>query len=375
MDKKNKYWQLFLSTFKLSACTFGGGFVIIPLMRERFVKELHWIEEEEMLDLTAIAQSSPGSIAINASILVGYHVAGIPGALITVVGSALPPLIIISIISAFYQAFRSNKYVSMAMAGMLAGVAAVIFDVVINMAWPILKNKRLLPIAVMLAAFVATRFFSVNIILIILVCGVIGVGYAVSAKEGGRGMIYLELFWSFFQVGLFSIGGGYAAMPLIQDQVVDIHPWLTMTGFADIMAIAEMTPGPIALNAATFVGIQVAGLPGALIATIGCIFPSCVIVMTLAYVYYRFRGLSIVQGVLAGLRPAVIAMIASAGISLMILALYGQRTLPADLSSFDLMALVIFLAGFFVLRKWKPSPIKVMAGAAVAGVVLYSITA
>ncbi|MEI3264566.1 MAG: chromate transporter [Gemmiger sp.] len=141
-------------------------------------------------------------------------------------------------------------------------------------------------------------------------------------------MIYLELFWSFFQVGLFSIGGGYAAMPLIQDQVVDIHPWLTMTGFADIMAIAEMTPGPIALNAATFVGIQVAGLPGALIATIGCIFPSCVIVMTLAYVYYRFRGLSIMQGILAGLRPAVIAMIASAGISLMCMALYGQRTLP-----------------------------------------------
>ena len=153
MDKKDKYWQLFLSTLKLSACTFGGGFVIIPLMRERFVKELHWIEEEEMLDLTAIAQSSPGSIAINASILVGYHVAGIPGALITVVGAALPPLIIISIISAFYQAFRSNKYVSMAMAGMLAGVAAVIFDVVINMAWAILKKKRWLPIAVMLAAF------------------------------------------------------------------------------------------------------------------------------------------------------------------------------------------------------------------------------
>ena len=158
MDKKDKYWQLFLSTFKLSACTFGGGFVIIPLMRERFVKELHWIEEEKMLDLTAIAQSSPGSIAINASILVGYHVAGIPGALITVVGAALPPLIIISIISAFYQAFRSNKYVSMAMVGMLAGVAAVIFDVVINMAWPILKKKRWLPIAALAACAVAWKF-------------------------------------------------------------------------------------------------------------------------------------------------------------------------------------------------------------------------
>ena len=188
-------------------------------------------------------------------------------------------------------------------------------------------------------------------------------------------MIYLELFWSFFQVGLFSIGGGYAAMPLIQNQVVDNHPWLTMTGFADIITTAEITPGPIAVNAATFVGIQVAGLPGALIATIGCIFPSCVIVMALAYMYYRFRGLSVMQGILAGLHPAVIAMIASAGISLVCMALYGQRTFPADLGNMDLIAVAIFLVGFVILRKWKPSPIKVMAGAAVAGVALYSIAA
>ena len=96
---EKKYWQLFISTFKLSACTFGGGFVIVPLMRKRFVEELQWIEEQEMLDLTAIAQSSPGAIAVNASILVGYHVAGIPGALITVLGTVIPPLMIISIIS------------------------------------------------------------------------------------------------------------------------------------------------------------------------------------------------------------------------------------------------------------------------------------
>ena len=98
-------------------------------------------------------------------------------------------------------------------------------------------------------------------------------------------MIYLELFWSFFQIGLFSIGGGYAAMPLIQEQVVQVHPWLTMTQFADIMTVAEMTPGPIAVNSATFVGIQVAGFPGALAATFGCIFPSCVMLMTLAWAY------------------------------------------------------------------------------------------
>ncbi len=186
-------------------------------------------------------------------------------------------------------------------------------------------------------------------------------------------MIYLELFWSFFQIGMFSIGGGYAAMPLIQNQVVDVHPWLTMTQFADIMTIAEMTPGPIAINSATFVGIQVAGFPGALVATAGCILPSCVIVMTLAYVYYRFRGLELVQGVLAGLRPAVVAMIASAGLSLAILSFFGQRTLPADLSGINCISVLIFGAGLFILQRWKVHPVCVMAGAGVAGVLLYSV--
>ena len=185
-------------------------------------------------------------------------------------------------------------------------------------------------------------------------------------------MIYLELLWSFFQIGLFSIGGGYAAMPLIQHQVVEIHPWLTMTQFADIITIAEMTPGPIAINSATFVGIQVAGIPGAIVATIGCVLPSCVIVTTLAYVYKRFRDLKMVQGVLAGLRPAVVAMIASAGISLIILSFYGQQTLPADFSEINYISVFIFGVGLFVLRKWKVGPIWVMAGAGAAGVLLYS---
>lgn len=188
-------------------------------------------------------------------------------------------------------------------------------------------------------------------------------------------MIYLELLWSFIQIGLFSIGGGYAAMPLIQHQVVDLHSWLTMSQFADIMTIAEMTPGPIAINSATFVGMQVGGLPGAIVATVGCVLPSCIIVLTLAYVYYRFRGLTMVQGVLAGLRPAVVAMIASAGISLVILSFFGQRTLPVplELSSVDFVAVVIFAAGLFVLRKWKPNPVWVMAGAGAVGLLLYLI--
>lgn len=170
----NKYLKLFVSTFQLSASTFGGGFVIIPLMRKKFVEELGWIEEQEMMDLTAIAQSSPGAIAVNASILVGYHVAGIPGALLTVLGTVLPPLIIISVISFFYQQFRDNVIVNMAMTGMLAGVAAVICDVVINMAKSILEQKRVIPVLVLVGSFVAVRFFGVNIMVVILVCGMIG---------------------------------------------------------------------------------------------------------------------------------------------------------------------------------------------------------
>ncbi len=187
-------------------------------------------------------------------------------------------------------------------------------------------------------------------------------------------MIYLELLWSFLQIGLFSIGGGYAAMPLIQTQVVDLHPWLTMSQFADIMTVAEMTPGPIAINAATFVGIRVGGIPGALIATIGCVIPSCLIVMLLAFIYYRFRGLTVVRGILAGLRPAVIAMIASAGISLLITAVWGQRSLPADLTSADLIAVGIFIIAFLLLRLRKTSPIAVIFFSGLLGILCYSVS-
>ncbi len=172
--KKQQLKTLFLSTFRLSACTFGGGFVIIPLMKKRFVDQLGWLEEQEMLDLTAISQSAPGPIAVNASILVGYRIAGVPGALLSVLGSVLPPLIIITVISEFYRQFRDAPIVNMAMAGMLCGVVAVILDVVINMIRALFKQKRVLPFFVLVFSFIAARYLNINIILIILICGCIG---------------------------------------------------------------------------------------------------------------------------------------------------------------------------------------------------------
>lgn len=186
--------------------------------------------------------------------------------------------------------------------------------------------------------------------------------------------VLLELFWSFFQIGLFSVGGGYAAMPLIQHQVVDLHGWMTMQQFVDIITISQMTPGPIAINSATFVGIQVAGLPGAIIATIGCVCPSCIIVLILAWVYFRYRNLSVVQGVLGGLRPAVVAMIASAGLSILVLALWDSGNISLNPSMVDWIGALLFVGALFALRRWKLNPIWVMIGAGVLGLALYLLT-
>lgn len=171
-------------------------------------------------------------------------------------------------------------------------------------------------------------------------------------------MIYIQLFLSFLQIGMFSIGGGYAAMPLIQNQVVATHSWLTMNEFTDLITIAEMTPGPIAVNSATFVGIRIAGIPGALIATFGCILPSCIIVSLLAYIYFRYKNMSGLQCVLASLRPAVVALIASAGISILELVIFGEKNI--SLKHINWIGAGIFFMAFFVLRKWKSNPILVM---------------
>lgn len=184
--KAKLFGRLFLTTFRLSALTFGGGYVIIPMMRKSFVEKLHWIDEEEMLDLTAIAQASPGAIAVNASIIVGYRIAGVPGALISMLGTVLPPLLILAVISYFYAAFRDNRIVSLVMRGMQAGVAAVICDVVVSMARSVLRKPWLLPAAMMAGSFVATYFFHVNLLLILLVCGVVGAAQMAWEKRRGR---------------------------------------------------------------------------------------------------------------------------------------------------------------------------------------------
>ena len=168
------YWKLFVTTLVLSASTFGGGFVIIGMMKKKFVEQMGWLQDEEMLDMTAIAQSSPGALGVNIAIVVGYRIKKFLGAVVCTLGAVIQPLVIISIISVFYNQFKDNEIIAIALQVMRAGVAAVICSVVIDLAGNVIKTRSFLWIIMMCAAFAATCFFDVSAIVIILTCGLVG---------------------------------------------------------------------------------------------------------------------------------------------------------------------------------------------------------
>ena len=369
------YGKLFSSTFLLSAFTFGGGYVIVPLMKQKFVDGLHWIEEQEMLDLTAIAQSAPGPIAVNAAILLGAQVGGPPGAAVAILGTILPPFLILSVLSFFLCRLSEQPlYRRPAPGNAGRGVRrSGQCDSGPGLGCPAAEGVvlHLYPL----------RSLSGDAALSGAQCGLdhprlCAPGHpadppAQHTRKGGASVILLQLFFSFLQIGLFSFGGGYAALPLIQAQVVELHHWLDRTEFTDLITISQMTPGPIAINSATFVGIRIAGPLGAIAATLGCILPSCIIVSLLAWIYCRCRNLTALQGALQGLRPAVVALITSAGLSLLETALWGEGGFVPTLP--DLTAVLLFLGAFFALRRWKCEPVLVMLGCGAAGVLAYQL--
>ncbi len=168
------YWTLFKTCMIVSATTFGGGMVIMAILQKKFVEDLKWISEEEVMDMIAIAQSCPGVMAVNTSIIIGYRIGGVLGALLTVFGTILPPMVILSVLSLFYTQFRQNQIVALIFRGMQAGVVAVVASALITMAKNVFKNKNLFTIPLLLAACVAAVWFEVDVIYIILFCGIFG---------------------------------------------------------------------------------------------------------------------------------------------------------------------------------------------------------
>ena len=183
--KARTCWTLFCTMLYISAFTFGGGFVIVTFMKQKFVDKLHWLEEQEMLDMTALAQSAPGPIAVNAAIQVGWKVAGFAGMLCSVLGTVLPPMIILSVVSLFYQQFASNRYVSLVLKGMQAGVAAVILDVSVGLGLKVCHSRDWIHILVMVLAFVLTFFLKVNVIWLILGAAAVGILAVLLRGKGG----------------------------------------------------------------------------------------------------------------------------------------------------------------------------------------------
>lgn len=178
--------KLFFSTLYISAFTFGGGYVIVTLFKKKFVDDYKWIEEKEMLDLVAIAQSAPGAIAVNGAIVTGYKLAGVIGAVVAALATIIPPFAVISVISVFYEAFKSNMIVASMLTGMQAGVGAVIASVVYDMALDIFKQKSAGSVVIMACAFAASCFFNINVVYIILACAAIGLAKALINRKRGR---------------------------------------------------------------------------------------------------------------------------------------------------------------------------------------------
>ncbi len=177
---------LFFSMLYISAFTFGGGFVIVTLMKQRFVDKYKWIDEKEMLDITSISQSAPGAIAVNAAVMVGRKLGGIPGSICAVAGTVMPPLAIIGIISVFYNAFSANPYISLILKGMQAGVAAVILNVVCSLSSGYFKEKKIPEILIIALSFAAVFFFKVNVIIIILTAALIGIANILLTKRRSK---------------------------------------------------------------------------------------------------------------------------------------------------------------------------------------------
>ena len=184
-------------------------------------------------------------------------------------------------------------------------------------------------------------------------------------------MIYLQLFISFLKIGAFSFGGGYAAMPLIQEEVVNIHSWLSLSEFSDLITISQMTPGPIAINSATFVGTKIAGVWGSVVATLGCILPSCIIIIILSYFYMRYRNLDIMKRILRTLRPAVVAMIATAGLAILVSSFWNGQSISFD--HFQYVSLFLFLMGMYLIVKKDMNMIFVMVMCGVMNIVVHII--
>ena len=323
--------EMFIIFARIGGFTFGGGYAMLPMLEKEVVNNKHWATEEELMDYYAIGQCTPGIIAINTATFIGYKVKGIPGAIMATLGVIAPSLVIITVITAFISNFMDLWFVSSAFAGIRACVCVLIFDAVLK-----LGKKALVDNA---------------------------------GEEAGMN-VYLEIFIRFFSCGLFAVGGGLATLPFLYE-ISRETGWYTYQDISNMIAISESTPGPMGVNMATYVGFHIEGIAGALIAPLSLVLPSVIIILIISRVLDRFKSAPVVQNVLYGLRAASAALIAAAGLGVAKIAfLTMDDEAVTALPGLNVKAVILAVAVYVGLKKFKKHPIVYIICSAAAGVVL-----
>lgn len=361
---------LFWAFARIGTFTFGSGYAMIPMIRRELVTGRTWLGDDEFAEMLGLAQTAPGAMAVNTSVFAGYRLRGLRGAFVCCLGAVLPSFVIILLIAMAFGSLRRSTLVEAMLRGMRPAIVGLIFAAALDLGRSLLRTWKQLAVALSLFALdVAANPHPAVVVAFAALLGLIFPRIfsadALRARESGGekgfvsfGMV-LALFGAFFTIGALTFGGGYAMIPLIQKIVISQHHWLTGTEFLEILAISQITPGPIAINGATFVGYKIAGIGGSFAATLGVVLPSLIIVLALAGTFYKYRHLPVVENLSAALRVAVVALIAAA----VIFVGRGAILLWKDAA----------LAGAVValLQLTKTNPILVLALAAGAGIVMY----
>ena len=332
------YWKLFIIFAKIGAFTLGGGVAMIPLIEREVVYKNKWIDDEDFLDMISIAQSAPGLIAVNVAIFIGHRIAGIKGSIVATIGSVVPPFIIILLVAAVFTTFKDNAAVQAVFKGIRPAVVALIAAPVIRMA---IKNRlNWITGTVAVAATALIAFLRISPIWIIVAAA-------------------------------FTFGGGYAMLSLIQNQVVTVHQWLTPEEFTDIVAISQMSPGPIGINSATYIGYSVPhamgfspaiSVLGSLTTTIAVVLPSYLLVLWICILFEKFKTNPYFASVLKVMRPVTIGMIAAAAIILI-----------TPYNFIDWWSWILFGGAFAALLFLKANPIWVIIASGAAGYLIYGL--
>ena len=376
--------SLFITFLKIGAFTFGGGYAMIALLENEFVEKKKWLEKSEFLDMVAVAESTPGPVAVNSATYIGYKIAGFAGATMSTLAVCIPSFFVIYVISLFFDQFLSLRWVSCAFRGIQVCVIYLILTAGLKMLKSIDKNTlNLTLLTLVMASMLCCSITAVSFssVFYILICGAVGLVVFFLRKirkgDGKKVMIYLRLFLNFLMIGALSFGGGYGMVSLVRETVLS-NGWLTENEFLNFIAVSESTPGPLAVNMATFIGSTQGGILGSFVATLGVVLPSFLIILLIASALKNLMKYAPVNAFLSGVRPCVVAMILATALSMALSTLFGLTDLQAGFAP-DLRSIAVFAmlgATHLIckkIRKTAPSPILMILFSAGLGILFWCI--